>query len=377
MRTSWQRTRRPNSQLVVIGSSAGGIEALSRVVGSLPPDFPAPIVIAQHLDPRRPSHLGEILARHATMPIKVVEGHGVARGRRDLRRPVEPARRDRRRRAAPSTGQAGQRRAVGRPAARDGRGGLRARPDRRDPDRQRAATGRPAPGTSSRPAAPSSSRTRRRRCSRRCRAPSRRRSSTRPPISIRSARCCAASSPPTGRHPKGREGREFAALLDRIRERSGIDFSTYKTATIVRRLRGRMGATGPASLADYAKQLEHRPGGVREAHQQPADQGHRVLPRPEGLRPPPRPTRCPMLIEEARADGRQLRVWSAGCSTGEEAYSLAITLAEALGRPRALARRAGLRDRHRRRGDRVRPARRLSAGGAQEGATGRSATATS
>src|SRR5258708_15534621 len=61
------------AQLVVIGSSAGGIEALSRVVASLPPDFPAPIVIAQHLDPRRPSHLGEILARHATLPIKLVE----------------------------------------------------------------------------------------------------------------------------------------------------------------------------------------------------------------------------------------------------------------------------------------------------------------
>jgi len=60
-------------QLVVIGSSAGGIEALSRVVASLPSDFPAPIVIAQHLDPRRPSHLGDILARHATLPVKPVE----------------------------------------------------------------------------------------------------------------------------------------------------------------------------------------------------------------------------------------------------------------------------------------------------------------
>ena len=66
-------TKAADAQLVVIGSSAGGIEALSRVVASLPADFPAPIVIAQHLDPRRPSHLGEILSRHATLPIKVVE----------------------------------------------------------------------------------------------------------------------------------------------------------------------------------------------------------------------------------------------------------------------------------------------------------------
>ena len=62
-----------DAQLVVIGASAGGIEALSRVAASLPADFPAPIVIAQHLDPRRPSHLAEILGRHTTLPIKVVE----------------------------------------------------------------------------------------------------------------------------------------------------------------------------------------------------------------------------------------------------------------------------------------------------------------
>jgi signal transduction histidine kinase len=61
------------SQLVVIASSAGGIEALSRVVASLPSDFPAPIVIAQHLDSRWPSHLAGSLARHATLPIKIVE----------------------------------------------------------------------------------------------------------------------------------------------------------------------------------------------------------------------------------------------------------------------------------------------------------------
>jgi two-component system CheB/CheR fusion protein len=60
--------------LVVIGSSAGGIEALSLLVGTLPPDFPAPIVIAQHLDPERPSHLGEILTRRSTLPVRTVTG---------------------------------------------------------------------------------------------------------------------------------------------------------------------------------------------------------------------------------------------------------------------------------------------------------------
>src|SRR6188472_2969649 len=49
--------------LVVIGASAGGVEALAALVGTLRAPFPAPIVIAQHLDPTRPSHLGEILAR--------------------------------------------------------------------------------------------------------------------------------------------------------------------------------------------------------------------------------------------------------------------------------------------------------------------------
>ena len=58
-----------NDDLVVVGSSAGGVGALSMLVGTLPKSFPAPVVIAQHLDPQRISHLGSILERRSVLPI--------------------------------------------------------------------------------------------------------------------------------------------------------------------------------------------------------------------------------------------------------------------------------------------------------------------
>src|SRR5579863_5026718 len=58
--------------LVVIGSSAGGIEAISILVGTLPADFPAPIVLAQHLDPTRASHLDTIIRQRSTLPVELV-----------------------------------------------------------------------------------------------------------------------------------------------------------------------------------------------------------------------------------------------------------------------------------------------------------------
>src|ERR687886_713200 len=63
------------SQLVVVGASAGGIDALCTLVATLPREFPAPLVIAQHLDPGRPSHLAQILARRSTLPVQQVTGH--------------------------------------------------------------------------------------------------------------------------------------------------------------------------------------------------------------------------------------------------------------------------------------------------------------
>lgn len=66
-----------NSDLVVVGSSAGGIEALSILVSTLPADFPAPIVLAQHLDPDRPSSLDTILQRRTTLSVEVIHDRSI------------------------------------------------------------------------------------------------------------------------------------------------------------------------------------------------------------------------------------------------------------------------------------------------------------
>jgi two-component system CheB/CheR fusion protein len=59
---------------VVVGSSAGGIEALSELVSTLPEDLPVPVVIAEHFDPERESYLEEILSRRSPLPVKTVKG---------------------------------------------------------------------------------------------------------------------------------------------------------------------------------------------------------------------------------------------------------------------------------------------------------------
>src|SRR5205823_4380839 len=67
-----ENTHQGATDLIVIGSSAGGVEALSVLVSTLPGDFPAPIVLAQHLDPSRHSNLDAILKRRTMLPVEVI-----------------------------------------------------------------------------------------------------------------------------------------------------------------------------------------------------------------------------------------------------------------------------------------------------------------
>src|SRR3712207_9449814 len=71
-----EETGRSFSQLVVVGASAGGIDALSQLLGALPAAFPAPVVVAQHIDPRRQSQLEEVLAPRSRLPLRTVADDG-------------------------------------------------------------------------------------------------------------------------------------------------------------------------------------------------------------------------------------------------------------------------------------------------------------
>lgn len=56
--------------IVAFAASAGGLKALSLVLSELPAQFPAAIVVVQHLDPRHRSLMAEILSRRTSLQVK-------------------------------------------------------------------------------------------------------------------------------------------------------------------------------------------------------------------------------------------------------------------------------------------------------------------
>ena len=59
--------------VVALAASAGGLTALSRVLATLPAEFPAAVVVVQHLDPRHRSLMADILSRRTPLQVKQAE----------------------------------------------------------------------------------------------------------------------------------------------------------------------------------------------------------------------------------------------------------------------------------------------------------------
>lgn len=71
-----------NRDRIVIGASAGGVQALSALVENLPPDLPAAVFIVLHIPAQAPSLLPAILSRNARVPVAhAINGEEITRGR--------------------------------------------------------------------------------------------------------------------------------------------------------------------------------------------------------------------------------------------------------------------------------------------------------
>lgn len=123
---------------------------------------------------------------------------------------------------------------------------------------------------------------------------------------------------------------DLAQVFDLIRTRNGVDFSAYKPSTIQRRIARRMTVQQVDSLAAYAKFLTHS--------QQESDILFndllicvtRFLRDREVWQKLEEDILPELLLQSG--DRTPVRAWVAGCSTGEEAYSLAMVLTEVIER---------------------------------------------
>lgn len=121
----------------------------------------------------------------------------------------------------------------------------------------------------------------------------------------------------------------FEALLNFLRQSHDFDFTGYKSSSLMRRVEHRMQTIKIASYSDYHDYIKANPQEFTplfntieinvtsffrdaKAWNYVAEL---IIPR----------------IIAAKADSEQIRIWNAGCASGEETYTLAILLAEALG----------------------------------------------
>ncbi|MCG5431031.1 PAS domain S-box protein [Mycobacterium sp. MYCO198283] len=121
----------------------------------------------------------------------------------------------------------------------------------------------------------------------------------------------------------------FEALLRFLRDARGFDFTGYKRASLMRRVRHRMAQTGHDSFEEYLDFLQANADEF-------VDLFNTILINVTSFFRDPdawelvRTDVIPTILANS-APYEHIRVWSAGCASGQEAYSLAMLLAEALG----------------------------------------------
>jgi two-component system CheB/CheR fusion protein len=119
-----------------------------------------------------------------------------------------------------------------------------------------------------------------------------------------------------------------AAILQVLHRETGVDFLRYKANTLHRRISRRMLLHRIDGLVDYARYLEENPAEAQALYQDILINVTSFFRNPEQFEA--LESRFLPRLLEGRSPNDPLRAWVVGCSTGEEAYSLAITISETL-----------------------------------------------
>lgn len=325
----------PPFPVVGIGASAGGLEALTELLGKLPPQPELAFLIAVHLDPYHKSHLPEILAKTTPMPVREVtkdmtvrinevyvippntnmaltDGHLMLTPRSIAPGSHMPVDHLFRSLAKVQGGKAigvilsggGTDGALGVQAIKS-EGGITFAQDEKTakhPSMPRSAI---LDGTIDYVLRPSDIAGELDRIARHPYA-----SEAAPP----------ALPPP--------EPQLFEEVLTLLRARLGVDFMHYKKSTIQRRILRRMALRSMEDIRQYVRFLHDDPIELQNLYQDFLIRVTQFFRDPEAFQALKEKV-IPALVKE-RPSRQPIRIWVAGCSTGEEAYSLAIVLLEYL-----------------------------------------------
>ncbi len=124
------------------------------------------------------------------------------------------------------------------------------------------------------------------------------------------------------------EATDYQRILAVVRATAGVDFSQYRQTTVRRRIARRMALRKVASLRRYYELLRKDAGEVHALHEDILITVTSFFRDPEVFQSLENSI-LPSLLKERPAHS-PIRIWVPGCSTGEEVYSIAISLFEAL-----------------------------------------------
>ncbi len=120
----------------------------------------------------------------------------------------------------------------------------------------------------------------------------------------------------------------LAEIFELLQIHSGVDFASYKHATIERRMQRRMSQLGLNRLTDYLIYLQAHPTEIEKLYQDLLISVTSFFRDPEAFRLLKEGV-LPQIVQN-HSPKSPIRIWLAGCATGEEVYSVAICLLETI-----------------------------------------------